>query len=361
MAYRGALIGCGYISKRHLSAWKQVREAEIVAVCDLDFSKARERAQEFGIGTAFTEIERMLDETDLDFVDIATRPRNHLALVTAFASRGLHVLCQKPMAPSMAEAEQMVRECEQAGVVLMVNENTRHQAWFRKIWGLVNGGALGVVHYARFENRWRATLPKPEFEGQDYFRLMPQLILYEFGVHYLDTARYLFGEARSIFAHLRRISPDIVGEDLAVVAVDFGDLLCLLDLNWYSVPEPAVERIASGRARVEGTEGTVVLEMDGSLTLYRERDQQVWDFPAETIPRSFVAAQKHFVDSLRTGQSPETSGVETLKTMELVFAGYQSAKEGCPIALGESGGNAAREGDNQTSGVSQPQSGKTSF
>ncbi len=337
MTFRGALIGCGYISKQQLLAWQQVRGAEIVAVCDLDSTKARERAREFGIGASYTDMGLMLGEIDLDFVDIATRPMNHLDLVTKIASRGLHVICQKPMAPSMAEAEQMVRICEQAGVVLMINENFRHQAWFRKIWELMDGSALGVAHYARFENRWRSTLPTPDFEGQDYFQEMPHLIVYELGVHYLDTARYLFGEAQSIYANLRRISPRIVGEDLAVVVIDFGDLICLLDLNWYSVPELSTERTTSGRVRIEGTEGTVLLEQDGSLTMYTELGQQVWSFPADTIPQSFVAAQQHFVECLRTGQRPETSGVETLKTMELVFAAYQSAKEERTIELGGSG------------------------
>ncbi len=277
----------------------------------------------------------MLDEIDLDFVDIATRPMDHLPLVKTCASRGCHVLCQKPMAPSMSEAEQMVQACDQAGVVLMINENARHQAWFRKIWELMDGGALGTVHYARFENRWRSTLPTPEFEGQDYFRQMPKLILYELGVHYLDTARYLFGEAQAIFAILRRVSPDIVGEDLAVVVVNFDDLVCTLDLNWFSVPKPESERIASSRVRIEGTGGTLLLDLDGRLALYTDHDQQVWNFPADTFHRSFVAAQKHFVDCLRTGQTPETSGADTLKTMELVFAAYQSAEEERTILLGE--------------------------
>lgn len=333
MTYRGALIGCGYISKQQLAAWQQVQEAEIVAVCDLDAAKAHERAREFGIEASYTDLGRMLDEMDLDFVDIATRPANHLPLVTTCASRGHHVLCQKPMAPSMSEAEQMVQECDQADVVLMINENVRHQAWFRKIRELMEGGALGTVHYARFENRWRSTLPTPEFEGQDYFQQMPRLILYEFGVHYFDTARYLFGEPRSISANLRRISPEIVGEDLALVVVNFGDHLCLLDLNWFSVPEPATEEITSGRVRIEGTEGTVLLEVDGSLTLYIEGDQQEWNFPIDTIPQGFVAAQKHFVECLSSGQMPETSGSDTLKTMELVFAAYQSAEDGRTIAL----------------------------
>jgi predicted dehydrogenase len=79
------------------------------------------------------------------------------------------------------------------------------------------------------------------------------------------------------------------------------------------------------------------LEVDGRLTLYTEGDQQEWHFTADTIPQGFIAAQKHFVECLSSGQMPETSGSDTLKTMELVFAAYQSAEEERTVVLDEMG------------------------
>ena len=93
--------------------------------------------------------------------------------------------------------------------------------------------------------------------------------------------------------------------------------------------------MAWGLVRVEGTGGTACLERDGVLTLYTDDGEQQWAFPSDTIDQSFVAAQRHFIQCLQTGQEPGTSGAETLKTMALVFAAYRSAEEGRVVQVEE--------------------------
>jgi predicted dehydrogenase len=84
---------------------------------------------------------------------------------------------------------------------------------------------------------------------------------------------------------------------------------------------------------VEGSEGTAVLTPDGCLRLYRTDGNEEWQFPKDTVAQSFTSTQQHFIDCLQSGRSFETSGVETLKTMALVFGAYQSAREGRFIEL----------------------------
>lgn len=324
---RGALIGCGYISEQQLWAWRQIPDVQMVAVCDVDLKKAHRRAKAFEIENVFADYRHMMDELALDFVDIATRPSLHLAMVAEAASRGLHVLCQKPMAETMEEGQQMVQACAQHGVALMINENYRHQAWFRQIRQLLDSGRLGTPRYARFHGRWRSTLPAPNFEGQDYFGQMPRLVVYEMGIHLYDTARFLFGEATSIYADLQQVSPYIAGEDMALTLARFGDLTFLFDLNWFAVAPPSSASTTHGTFVVEGTEGSIYLTSDGSLQLRTAQGAETWPFPADTIPQSFIATQQHFVDCLRGGRAAETSGAESLKTMALVFGAYRSARE----------------------------------
>jgi predicted dehydrogenase len=331
--FRGALVGCGYISEQQLWAWQQIPEAEIVALCDIDLSKAQQRGRQFGIETIYSDYGRMLDDLNLDFIDIATRPNLHLPMVKAAAERGFHILCQKPVAETIEEAGQMAAICNKAGVQFMVNENYRHQSWFRQIKSLIEDGRLGTPHYASFYGRWRSTLPKPDFEGQDYFKDMPRLIIFEMGIHLYDTARYLFGEPDTVFADLRQVSPDIQGEDMALSFARFGPLTFLFDLNWFAVPVNDGGHVAHGRFVVEGSEGTAVLSQDGVLRLHRTDGDQAWSFPPDTVPQSFVATQGHFIDCLLNGQEPETSGTETLKTMAIVFGAYDSASRGCAITL----------------------------
>jgi predicted dehydrogenase len=246
----------------------------------------------------------------------------------------LPVLCQKPFCESLEQAQAVVEFCQQAGVRLMVNENFRWQAWYREIKTLLTAGALGKPFWATV--RWRSRMTLPDFEHvQAYLAEMPRLILYELGVHYLDTLRFLFGEPDTVFARLHRISPHVKGEDVQAITVGYPELTCLINSSWASVLIPDVDRPRGGyqslpppRLEIDGTEGTLMLKIDGSLHLFTDSDHQQWQFPPDTRPKAHVAAQQHFVDCLESGATFETSGAETVKTMALVYACYLSAAEG---------------------------------
>ena len=144
--YRGGLIGCGYVSRSHLAAWSRIEEAEIIAVSNRTREKAERRAEEFDVPAVYSDYRSMLDTEQLDFVDIATPPSVHLEMVAAAAKRGLPVLCQKPIAATLAELQEMMRICDEAGVSFMVNENCRFQPWFRKMKALIDQGVIGGVY-----------------------------------------------------------------------------------------------------------------------------------------------------------------------------------------------------------------------
>jgi predicted dehydrogenase len=276
-----------------------------------------------------------LSQANLDFVDICTRPYSHSALIRKAAGYGLPVLCQKPFCSSLEEAQEMVEFCRQAGIRLMINENFRWQAWYRKAKELLDSGALGKPFYTGV--RWRLRTSLPEFHHpQAYFAEMPRWALYELGVHYLDTFRFLFGEPQTVFARLHKVSPYVQGEDVELITVSYKDLTCLIDHSFASVPIPGLDRlnvnedpwqVAHG-LEIDATHGTLLLKPDRSLHLFTDNDQQEWQFPADSKHHSHVAAQKHFIDCLESGCEFETSGGETLKTMALVWACYRSAEEG---------------------------------
>lgn len=150
----GLVFGAGYFSHVQMQAWRQIPGARLAAVCDPDGDKAKSLAEEFGVPCWYDSPEAMLDGETADFVDIVTRPESHEALVAMAASRGLHVLCQKPVAPNMAAALRMVETCEKSGVRFMVNENFRWQPWFREIKRLLDVGAVGAPYLAAHVVRW---------------------------------------------------------------------------------------------------------------------------------------------------------------------------------------------------------------
>jgi predicted dehydrogenase len=337
---KGALIGCGYIANYQMEAWNKIPEVEIVAVCDLVEEKAEKMAAEFGVGKTYTDYLKMLDQTSPDFVDIATRPAVHFEIIRAAVQRGIAVLCQKPLASTLDEAREMVKTCEKHSVPFMVNENWRFRPWFREMRRLIDEGEVGAPYFARFIRRNLRTLPEPRFGNQPYFIEMPKFIIYESGIHYIDTMRYLLGEIESVYCATKKIGPKQAGEDFAVLILNFmpnqsGQRpLGLVDSNWCSQPE--YEYSLADDFRLEGREGTVVTKGDGVVHLLRNDGEKVSrktvDGPAG-YKESFRATQAHFAHSLLGQSEFETGGRDNLKTLAAVFAAYESAKKKQLITL----------------------------
>ncbi len=205
---RGVIAGCGFFGQFHIEGWRRIPEASLVAACDPDLARAQAAAP-----AAYADFEQMLDEVKPDFVDIATRPELHLPMVRAAAERKIAIVCQKPMAPSWADCVEMVRCVEAAGVPFMIHENWRWQAWYRIIGEQVRSGSMGAPVTYTFRTRKRDGVGPEPYVLQPYFRVMPRLLLFETLVHHIDTARFLFGDLRTIYAQLRRVNPVIQGED----------------------------------------------------------------------------------------------------------------------------------------------------
>lgn len=334
MVLQGVMIGCGHVAGFQLKAWKAVRGANIVAVADLDEQRAQERAEEFGIQYHFTDYQQMITVMKPDFIDIATPPSTHIEMVRFGAQHSLPILCQKPAAPTMRDLEEMIAITEDAGVPFMINENARFQPASREIARICDGG-IGRIFYANLSTRKRLSLPAPRFQ-QPFFATMPQLIVYELGVHLFDTLRYWFGNFDSIFAQTAQVSPHIAGEDFALVQISAPGLIAALDLSWASFPSRTYEQTAVwAEARIEGTEGTVELRRDGLLRVFNEEGEKMQQFPMDSVEKGYINAQQHFIDTLVAGGEFETSGRETLKTMELVFGAYHAAQSNHIYRVGE--------------------------
>jgi predicted dehydrogenase len=345
---RGALIGAGDVTVFHMQAWKRISQAEIVAIADPDLENAQQRAAESGIGSnhIYPSLSDLLAvEGNLDFVDIAAPPDTHLDLVKIAAPRGIHILCQKPFAPSLSQARQMIQICEQAGVLLGVNENWRWRSWYRKLRQMIRDGAIGRVFYARLFAHNSYWLPGRNDPGHRFLS-WPRVILYDMGVHYADIFRFLFGEADSVYARLARLNNNLKGDDRAVVVINFGDLTAIIDLSWssyapwghHSRTGPCVEDL-----RIEGDQGALSLVPDPQngdrIRLTTDNDQQ--ELPAyqgdpfEAYKSSYVAAQAHFIDCLLNGRTPETSGRDNLESLAIILAAYHSAAVNQVVKLSE--------------------------
>lgn len=335
---RGVTIGAGYFSQIQMEAWRRVNGAVITAICDPDESKAYALANQYDIPGRYTDADQMLDRETPDFVDIVTRPETHLSLAQAAAERGIHVLCQKPLAPTYADGLALVEICEAHGVRLMVNENWRWQKWHREIRSLLDQDIIGEPFYARFIIRRGDGRGLNPFPNQPYFRNMPRFLLHETIVHFIDVSRCLWGEIASISSVHRRIHPDIAGEDFTLTLLQMENgLTVLIDANRYTEPVSETPARTFGVLTVEGRKGQIELRADASIHIYPIDGQKY--IHAYEIPTvgyfgdSCRATQQHFIDCLRSGAAFETDGRNYLKTFRAVFAGYESANTGKVVPL----------------------------
>ena len=333
-------VGAGYFAQFQLEAWTRIPEVDFVALCDQNLKKGKEAQKKYGIPRLYANFNEMLDQEKPDVVDIITPPLTHLELCRRAASRGIHIICQKPLAPSFSEARRIVEMTEKAGVRFMVHENWRFQPWYRQIKKMLEEGAIGdKLHYLSFRMRTGDGWPEDAYlNRQPYFRTMPRLLIFETGVHFIDTFRYLSGEVTKVYAQLKKLNAGIAGEDFGLVQFDFANGCSgLFDANRFNEPNAEDPRYTFGTCLIEGNGGSIRLYMDGRLTIQRLGEKET-DVVYKHEHKNFAGdcvytTQRHFVKAFLKGQPFETSGREYLKTLAVQEAVYKSAEIGMPVEV----------------------------
>jgi predicted dehydrogenase len=338
--FKGVCVGAGYFSHFQYEAWGRIPEVVIAAMCNRNAERARTIKDEFGIAKHYTDYREMLETEKPDFVDVITPPPTHLKMCQAAAELGVHVICQKPLAPTFDEAKQIVDDTRRSGVRFMVHENWRFQPWYREIKQLLDDGAIGDrIHVMSFRSRMGDGWGHDAYLGrQPYFREYPRLLVYENGVHFIDTYRYLGGEIRSVYAVLKKLNPVIAGEDFGVVVFNFeSGATGLWDANRYNESNTANPRYTFGEFLVDGNGGSIRLYNDGQLTVQKLGEPETeHDYQHED--RNFsgdccYTTQRHFIDRLIDGKPFETNGPNYLRTLAVQDAVYESAERGAPVKV----------------------------
>lgn len=331
MPLKFAILGTGFWSRFQLAAWQEVGGVACVALCDRVRAKAEVMAHDFGVPHIYDNAHELLANEQLDFIDIITDVDTHSPFVHLAAERGIPVICQKPMGPSLTIATDMVKTCHDAGVPYFIHENWRWQTPLRAFKQLLNEGHIGKPFRARihYVNSF------PVFDNQPFLKELEQFILTDIGSHILDTARFLFGEASSLYCQTTRVHPDIKGEDVATVMMNMGDNIAVTcEMSYASRTE--IERFPETYVYVEGDAGFLELGPDywvrmttaaGTLAKRYPPPHYAWADPAyDLIHASIVPCNQNILAALQGGSAAETTGADNLKTMQLVFGAYESAQ-----------------------------------
>ncbi len=323
-----------------MHAWDDIEGVSIVAICDHDPERLNIVGEQFDIARRYNDAQTMFDDGEFDFVDIATTADSHLQLVTMAAQHKLPNICQKPFALNLSDAKSMVNASIDAEVPLMVHENFRWQSPIQAIRAVIDNGEIGKPFWGRFSFRSAYDV----YSGQPYLAHGKRFIIEDLGIHTLDIARYLVGEVQTLTARTSRINPSIMGEDVAAMLLDHENgATSIVDYSYATKlsKEPFPETVIE----IDGDEGTIRLKQGYHMEVVGRDGSRVVDVspvllhwasePWHNIQESVLAIQQHWIDCLKSGSVPSTSGTDNLKTLALVEAAYQSAENQTMVKLND--------------------------
>lgn len=336
---RFALLGTGFWSRFQLAAWNEAGGAECVALYNRTRAKAERLAVDFGIPHVYDNPCELVRNEDLDFLDIVTNAETHRDLVYLAAENRVPVICQKPMAPSLGDARDMVQTCTENGVPFFIHENWRWQTPIRALWQVLQSGEVGQPFRARI----RMVSGFPVFANQPFLRDLERFLLVDMGSHILDVVRFLFGEPRTLYCRTRRIQTGIRGEDVGTILLEMASRATILVELGYPGTPMSPDPFPQTTVFVEAQAGSVELApgytllittATGSRRVNCPPPRYSWADPSyDVVHASIVPCHQDLLAGLRGERLPETHGSDNLRTMQLVFAAYESADSGEVVRL----------------------------
>ncbi len=321
-----AVAGAGFISRFHLAGWKAMPNVEVVAVCDPVLDKAAVRAREFAVPRTYADFSEMLERERPDAADIATPVGTHASLVRAAADRGVHVMVQKPMTPTVADAESLVRDVG-SRVRFMVHENFRFRPHYATVREWLRVGKVGAPRQARLTVRSSGFLPvrgatPALLARQPYLQGFPRLLVFEGLIHHFDVLRCLFGDLTVASAALSRVNATLAGEDVATIVLRGANgFTAVLDGSYaaHGYPVTPVDRL-----EIMGDRATLLYDVTRLSMVGSDEPPTTFD-PLNTYQAPFTEAIRHFVACLRSGERFETEAADNLHVLRLVEACYAAA------------------------------------
>ncbi len=333
---RIGLIGCGLIARRsHLPAFAADPHAELLAVSSGHIATARAAAEQFGVPRVYENWQEVVADPDIDAVSICTPNALHAQITIAAARGGKHVLVEKPMAVTLAEADAMLAATSVAGVVLMVAHNLRFQPLYAAAQRELAAGAVGRIFSARGvfghagpDEAWGAT--------NDWFWREDAAgggTLIDLGIHMADILRWFVGEpVVEVMAMTARAQKPTFADDNALVLLRFaGGALASMQASWTARP------FADRQVVVHGELGHLALDPAAEQPLLLHlQDSAGHRSVVPELPKSGPSNSlyTHFVRAVREGVHPNSDGAESRESLAVVLAAYESARTGRALRPG---------------------------
>ncbi len=347
-----ALIGAGNIANAHLDAYKALDNVEIAAVCDINESRLNETADKYNIKNRYTSVEAMLAaEKELDAADVCVWNCNHAKCTIAALNAGLHVLCEKPMAYTAKEAEEMEACAKKNNRILMIGFVTRFDPETLAVKDFIDNGYTGEIYYAKAQYVRRHGNPGGWFSDKARSGGGPVIDL---GVHVIDRARYLMGKPMPVSVYAATFNKlgkrdnlktnvgwmpkdarpedicDVEDAGTAIIRFDNGSVIQLETA--YSINGEGVNGLD-----LYGTKGGFRTGK-GKLMFYTELNDFMSDVEIDikNLKNSrpmFEAEMAHFVDCVANNKPTAAGADDGIVVMKILDAIYESARTGHEVII----------------------------
>jgi len=332
-------VGCVglNVGRHHLRMYQECPEAEIWAICDLNKELLQTRQKEFSVPHAYTDLDRMLKNRELDAVSVAVGNALHAPLSIRCLEAGKHVLCEKPMACTTAEALAMAAAAKKARKTLMIHFNTRFGPEARLMHEIAANGELGQVYFARTGwHRQRGVPHRPTFTTKAQAGAGS---LIDLGVHRLDLALWCLGypKIKSVSAQVEgKFAHEVHAAGVPFDVDDFGSAyvrfvdgsVLAFEVSWRTYCEDREVMFT----QLYGTQGGVLHQnVDGTyqmrLRLFRDEHGAITETQPSVMPREQESAQAHFVRAIIEGREPSATVDQALTVTRLLEAMQISAQQ----------------------------------
>jgi len=337
------LLGAGLVAPFHAKSIQHCDGGDLKAVCDVDSERARQLAAEFGVRAA-SSLDEMLEDPGIQVINILTPNHLHYDAVIACAEAGRHVITEKPPAMSLAETDEMISACDEAGVRFACTVQCRVRRSIQEIKKAIDDGRFGALLHVDAYMKW--------FRSTDYYhsdawrssRKSGAGVTVQHAFHYIDLVQYLAGPVVRVEARMTNLNhPSVRLEDtlFAYLAYSSGGhgLVQASTALW-----PGTDV----RIEVNGEDGTAVMSGEKMVT-WQFRDELPEDGEIRQLgnesqataaggPADFGFADhqvviQDMVDSVREDREVVIPVSSVRPTVELVLAMYQSAAKGKPMDL----------------------------
>ncbi len=335
------IVGCGRIFKKHYEAVRDIENAELIAVCDINENKARDAGKMSGV-PYYYNYDEMLSKEIIDVVNILTpsgmHPMHTIDIVKKYKK---HIVCEKPMALKLEDADEMIKVCDHYGKKLFIVKQNRFNKPVIKLREALEAGRFGKLTLGTVRVRWCRT---QDYYNQDAWRGTWALdggVITNQASHHIDLLEWMMGEPVSVMAKNNTYLADIEVDDTSLAIVTFKNgAMGVIEATTAVRP-----RNIEGSLSVMGEKGSVVI---GGFAVNKmetwqfsdeteEESQTILKEYAEMPPNVYGFGHKRYlenvIDSLNSNGAALVDGLEGRKSIELINAIYESAETGREVFL----------------------------